>query len=88
MLLFHGSTDSVEFPEIRKSPVYLDFGTGFYTTTSYEQAERWAKIKMRRNNVEQGYVSVTIQLRKYFIFNSLVLQMRSGWSLFQTIEEG
>lgn len=58
MLLFHGSTDSVEFPEIRKSPVYLDFGTGFYTTTSYEQAERWAKIKMRRNNVEQGYVSV------------------------------
>lgn len=42
---------------LRKGDVYLDFGVGFYTTTSYEQAERWAKIKMRRNNMNIGYVS-------------------------------
>ena len=42
MIVFHGSTDLVESPEIRESEYYLDFGTGFYTTTSYEQAERWA----------------------------------------------
>ena len=48
MILYHGSTDLVDKPEIRKSDVYLDFGVGFYTTTSFEQAERWAKIKMRR----------------------------------------
>ena len=58
MILYHGSTDLVVQPEIRKSNVYLDFGEGFYTTTSYEQAKRWAKIKMRRNNVDVGYVSV------------------------------
>ena len=58
MILYHGSTDLVEKPEIRKSDVYLDFGVGFYTTTSYEQAERWAKIKMRRKNVDLGYVAV------------------------------
>lgn len=58
MILYHGSTDLVDKPEIRKSDAYLDFGIGFYTTTSYEQAERWARIKMRRSNVDLGYVAV------------------------------
>lgn len=58
MILYHGSTVLVNVPEIRKGEVYLDFGVGFYTTTSYDQAERWAKIKMRRNNTDIGYVSV------------------------------
>ena len=58
MILYHGSTELVDIPEIRKGDVYLDFGVGFYTTTSYEQAERWSKIKMHRNNINTGYVSV------------------------------
>ena len=58
MILYHGSIDLVDKPEIRKGDVYLDFGAGFYTTTSCEQAERWARIKMRRHNSAIGYVSV------------------------------
>lgn len=58
MMLYHGSTVLVETPEIRKGKTFLDFGTGFYTTTSYGQAERWAKIKMRRENKNTGYVAV------------------------------
>lgn len=58
MILYHGSTDLVCMPEIRVGALFLDFGIGFYTTTSYEQAERWAKIKMRRKNVSSGFVSV------------------------------
>ena len=58
MISYHGSTDLVDKPEIRKSDIYLDFGFGFYTTTSFEQAERWAKIKMRMKNVNLGYVAV------------------------------
>lgn len=58
MTLYHGSTVRVEKPEIRIGETFLDFGAGFYTTTSYEQAERWARIKMRRQNVSVGYVSV------------------------------
>lgn len=57
MILYHGSTLAVETPEIRVSEVYLDFGNGFYTTTSYEQAERWARIKMRRAAADKGYIS-------------------------------
>ncbi len=60
MVLYHGSTELVEKPEIRtqKGNRYLDFGPGFYTTSSYEQAERWARIKMRRDNKNSGYISV------------------------------
>ena len=58
MIVFHGSTDLVESPEIRESEYYLDFGTGFYTTTSYEQAERWAQIKMRRQ--QEGWLCCEI----------------------------
>ncbi len=58
MVLYHGSCDLVEHPEIRTSGTFLDFGNGFYTTTSYEQAERWARIKMRRLNRSVGYVSI------------------------------
>lgn len=57
MIVYHGSTVLVERPEIRVGEAFLDFGPGFYTTTSYDQAERWAKIKMRRENKTTGYVA-------------------------------
>lgn len=71
MIIYHGSTELVEAPEIRVSDTYLDFGTGFYTTTSYEQAERWARIKMRRLNKDIGYVSIY-----EFDFDSAQLQTK------------
>ena len=58
MIIYHGSTDLVKEPEIRAGDTFLDFGAGFYTTTSYDQAERWARIKMRRENRDTGYVAV------------------------------
>lgn len=58
MTLYHGSTILVDRPIIRAGDAFLDFGSGFYTTTSYEQAERWARIKMRREKKDIGYVAV------------------------------
>ena len=58
MIIYHGSTVLVENPEIRAGDNFLDFGIGFYTTTSYEQAERWARIKMRREKADIGYVAI------------------------------
>lgn len=58
MIIYHGSTDLVKTPEIRVSDAFLDFGVGFYTTTSYDQAERWARTKMRRENKNTGYVTI------------------------------
>jgi len=48
MILYHGSTETIEPPKILDQQRLLDFGKGFYLTSSVEQAERWALIKMRR----------------------------------------
>lgn len=57
MVLYHGSIDVVEKPEIRIPSRSLDYGSGFYTTTSYKQAEDWVKRKLNANN-QAGYVNV------------------------------
>jgi hypothetical protein len=57
MIIYHGSTVPVEKPTIRIGNSLLDFGAGFYTTTSEAQAEPWARIKMRRENKSVGFVS-------------------------------
>jgi hypothetical protein len=58
MRLYHGSIEKVEKPELRKSNRTLDYGTGFYTTTSLKQAEDWVKRRMKENEVSFGYVNV------------------------------
>ena len=58
MLIYHGSTVPVPRPEIRPGNRLLDVGIGFYTTTSYEQADGWARIKIRRETADAGFVSV------------------------------
>ena len=56
--LYHGSNIVVSKPEIRKSARTLDFGLGFYTTTSFEQAKRWAKNKTKQEKNGSPTVSV------------------------------
>lgn len=48
MKLYHGSNVVVEKPKIILPDRRLDFGTGFYLTSSYEQAERWALLTVKR----------------------------------------
>ena len=42
MILYHGSRQIVEYPEIRKAKYNKDFYFGFYCTRDEEQAKRWA----------------------------------------------
>ena len=58
MKLFHGSTVCVEHPRLLDASRRLDFGTGFYTTSSEAQARRWAQIKKRREASVRGMLSV------------------------------
>lgn len=48
MKLYYGSNIAVEKPKILQSDRRLDFGTGFYLTSSYEQAERGAVLTAKR----------------------------------------
>ncbi len=58
MKLFHGSLEIVHKPEVRKANRTLDYGCGFYTTTSFEQAEAWVKRRMNEAKKSKGYVNV------------------------------
>ena len=53
MTLYHGSDQIIKFPELRPSIRTLDFGPGFYTTTSKEQAENFA-IKVYDRSIRSG----------------------------------
>ena len=48
MILYHGTTEIIQYPDISFSKDYLDFGRGFYLTTFQRQAEKWAMRKALR----------------------------------------
>ena len=59
MKLYHGSLVIVDSPKIlpRENGRTADFGAGFYTTTNYNQAERWVKIRKGTEQHQNGFVS-------------------------------
>lgn len=54
MIVFHGTTEVIEKPDVLHSKNYLDFGKGFYLTTYQEQAEKWAI----RKGMRQGKTAI------------------------------
>ena len=56
--IYHGSFEVVESPEIRQPNRSLDYGSGFYTTTSYEQAKKLVERRMKDKGMAVGYVNV------------------------------
>ena len=56
--VYHGSLEEVRTPEIRLPNRSLDYGHGFYTTTSYEQARKLVERRMKDNEAAVGYVNV------------------------------
>lgn len=57
MRLYHGSNVAVRNPKVLQSQRALDFGAGFYLTTSYEQARRWAELTVKRRR--EGIATVS-----------------------------
>jgi hypothetical protein len=70
MILYHGSIEIVENPEIRIPSRSLDYGYGFYTTTSLKQAEDWVKRKLNSNS-PVGYVNI------YEFDNNLIKSLKT-----------
>ena len=75
MKIYHGSIEIVDKPEIRKATRTLDYGNGFYTTTSYKQAEDWVKRRLNEKEVAKGYVN-TYEFDEKLLpkLNSLIFQ--------------
>ena len=73
MKVYHGSLVVVEYPKILTPSRTLDYGKGFYTTTSAKQAEDWVERRMMETHATCGYINVYDFDEKYLDnFNSLL----------------
>jgi len=50
MIVYHGTTQVIDQPDVLHSKRYLDFGKGFYLTSYEDQARKWATRKAMRQN--------------------------------------
>ena len=66
MILYHGSNIEVTKPQIIVSNRALDFGAGFYMTSSEDQAIRWAKLQSTspRQRHPQLFLSMNLTMRR------------------------
>ena len=62
MKLYHGSLTSVGKPNIEQGRSSTDFGKGFYTTTNFEQAKRWALYKQKNAKREAKAIVNTYEV--------------------------
>jgi hypothetical protein len=58
MLLYHGSNVAVETPRLSNQMRGLDFGAGFYLTTSEHQAARFSEIVFQRQQNGTAIVNI------------------------------
>lgn len=58
MKLYHGSNVEVRKPVLKKNLRAMDFGAGFYLTSSKQQAMRWAKTVTRRRNIGAATLNI------------------------------
>ncbi len=67
MILYHGSTDIVEYPEVRKAKYNKDFYYGFYCTQYLNQAERWATRYGKRDILINMNIFLILILTVWFL---------------------
>lgn len=58
MKIYHGSLEIVEHPVILSPNRKLDYGEGFYTTTSEKQAKEWVERRMFELRANDGYINI------------------------------
>lgn len=63
LVLYHGSNVEVKEPKLIPSKRLLDFGAGFYLTSDFEQAKKWA-IRTARNRGENRPLISTFEIKE------------------------
>ncbi|GBR72456.1 protein DUF3990 [Candidatus Termititenax spirochaetophilus] len=66
MIIYHGSNIPVEKPQLIRQNRFLDFGSGFYTTTNKEQALSFAEKVVRRRDGQKVVSIYEIDEQKAF----------------------
>ena len=59
VIVYHGGTEIIEYPQVDVGRDNLDFGKGFYVTDIKQQASEWAiRVSLRRGlpNIVNSYI--------------------------------
>ncbi len=67
LLVYHGGTETVEYPDCKVGRRNLDFGHGFYITDMRSQAVEWARLVADRRQL-------TPVLNRYRLCRELILE--------------
>ena len=85
MKVYHGSLEVVEHPMILQPNRKLDYGEGFYTTTSEKQAKEWVERRMLEKQSECGYVNVyELDEKKLSELKSLIDRVYLQFGLYES----
>lgn len=57
IIIYHGGTEVVKEIDLTRSRANIGFGKGFYTTTSIQQARKWANGTARRRKEEKAFIN-------------------------------
>lgn len=74
MILYHGSKQIVEYPEIRMAKYNKDFYFGFYCTSFLTQAKRWAT-----RYTGKGYINEYIYVEDSSLHMKSFNEMTEEW---------
>lgn len=90
MILFHGTTEIIEKPDVSFSKSYLDFGKGFYLTTYQKQAEKWLDFVCACRKGEKIYKNYDIVIGVVAnddVFKTVDMYFRGIWSKKKALDE-
>ena len=90
MILFHGTTEIIEKPDVSFSKSYLDFGKGFYLTTYQKQAEKWLDFVCacrKGDNIYKNYDIIIGAVANDDVFKTVDMYFRGIWSKKRALEE-
>lgn len=94
IILYHGSTQIFEYPEIRTARFHKDFYYGFYCTLFAEQAKRWA-VRFDGAGIMNEYIYTPNESMKILKFSEMteewldfIVSCRLGQSHDYDIVEG
>ena len=89
MIVFHGTTEVIEHPDVTHSKKYLDFGEGFYLTTYEEQAKKWAVRKAMRQEKAAivNMYEMNDNVANDDVFKTVDMYFRGLWDKSKVLEE-
>jgi hypothetical protein len=74
--VYHGSLEEVRIPEIREPNRSLDYGSGFYTTTSFDQAKRLVERRIKDRAIKDNTTAIGF-VNSYELDDNAVKNMKT-----------